>query len=81
MPPEIGDDFYRSYDDYVGCGNGFACIDPEASCVNDDDITLDIVANCNSVQVGNGYCDQENNNAECGTCVGCPSMYLACAYN
>ncbi|CAN0436247.1 unnamed protein product [Pylaiella littoralis] len=61
VPREADDDW-----DYVGCGGGFACIDPEAACVNDDDITVDIVANCDSVQVGNGYCDQSNNNAECG---------------
>ncbi|CAN0440595.1 unnamed protein product, partial [Pylaiella littoralis] len=64
-PREVDDDWYYGYD-YLGCGGGFACIDPEAACVNDDDITVDIVANCDSVQVGNGYCNQPNNNAECG---------------
>ncbi|CAM9522446.1 unnamed protein product, partial [Ectocarpus sp. 12 AP-2014] len=54
-------------DDYFqnGCGNGFACIDPHAACVNDDDITLDIVENCDSVSVGNGFCDMDNNNEAC----------------
>ncbi|CAM9907104.1 unnamed protein product [Pylaiella littoralis] len=62
VPREADDD----WNDYVSCGGGFACIDPEAECVNDDDINVEIVANCDSVQVGNGYCDQRNNIAECG---------------
>ena len=24
----------------------FACVDPEAACVNDDDVTIDMVENC-----------------------------------
>ncbi|CAN0376865.1 unnamed protein product [Pylaiella littoralis] len=61
IPPEND-----NYSNYVGCSGGFACIDPEAACVNDDDITADIVANCDSVRVGNGNCDEGNNNVECG---------------
>lgn len=53
-------------DDYTACGNGFACIDPEAECVDDDDITTGVLANCDSVSVGDGYCNVENNVPECG---------------
>ena len=39
----------RDDDDDWACsekGAGFACIDPEAECVNDDDITIGIAENC-----------------------------------
>ncbi|CAM9833718.1 unnamed protein product, partial [Hapterophycus canaliculatus] len=37
-------------DDYYGCGqnNGFACIDPDAPCVDDDDITVDMGDSCDT---------------------------------
>lgn len=55
------------------CKLGFACVDPEAACMNDDDITVDMFDNCGWVlSIGNGYCDQDNNNAECGTYVVIP---------
>ena len=50
------------------CGqyDGFACIDPAAQCVNDDDITVDMLENCQwVVGVGNGYCDPDMNIPEC----------------
>ncbi len=32
-----------------GRSGGFACIDPEAACVDDDDITVDVVDKCGDV--------------------------------
>ncbi|CAN0370169.1 unnamed protein product, partial [Ectocarpus sp. 8 AP-2014] len=57
-------------------GSGFACIDPAAPCVDDDDITAVMVENCGNVAgVGNGWCDDENNNELCdydgGDCCEC----------
>ena len=43
----------RSYDDDYTCsatGSGFACIDPSAACVDDDDITAEMVEGCGYVQ-------------------------------
>lgn len=51
-----------------GC-NSFACIDPAAPCVNNDDITIDIVANCDICRIGDAHCDEETNTPECGTCL------------
>eukprot|EP00903_Cladosiphon_okamuranus_P005790 g5737.t1 len=49
-----------------GCQQ-FACVDPDAECVDDDDITVDMFENCDSVlSIGDGYCNSGNNNAECG---------------
>ncbi|CAM9449894.1 unnamed protein product, partial [Ectocarpus sp. 12 AP-2014] len=59
--PQADNDFYCSK-----TGSGFACIDPDAPCVDDDDITVDMVENCNVRALGDGYCDQENNNEICG---------------
>ncbi|CAN0530784.1 unnamed protein product, partial [Ectocarpus sp. 12 AP-2014] len=43
------------------------CIDPSAPCVNDDDVTVDMVENCGYVSgIGNGWCDRNNNKEECG---------------
>ncbi|CAM9310619.1 unnamed protein product, partial [Ectocarpus fasciculatus] len=63
-------------DEAFECGsNGFACIDPSAECVDDDDVTVDILQNCDSRDIGDGYCDLENNNEEChfdgGDCCSC----------
>lgn len=59
---------YSWDDDYV-CNESFAsfaCIDPDAPCVDDDDITIDIVENCGDVgSIGNGYCDDDLNRPEC----------------
>ncbi|CAN0252631.1 unnamed protein product, partial [Ectocarpus sp. 12 AP-2014] len=45
----------------------FACIDPNAACVSDDDITVDMFENCGYVSgIGNGWCDRNNNKEECG---------------
>ncbi|CAN0158392.1 unnamed protein product, partial [Ectocarpus sp. 6 AP-2014] len=53
-------------DDDYAC-DSFACIDPGAACVNDDDITVDMFENCGYVLgLGNGYCDENNNTEECG---------------
>ncbi|CAM9608575.1 unnamed protein product, partial [Ectocarpus fasciculatus] len=57
------------YDDDYVCskdGSGFACIDPTASCVDDDDITAEIAQNCDTSDLGDGRCDQDNNNEICG---------------
>lgn len=55
-------------DDYY-CTFGFACIDPDAECVNDDDITVDMLEDCEWVLgVGNGYCDPDMNTPECSEC-------------
>lgn len=41
----------------------FACIDPDAACVNDDLV----IENCGDLLgIGDGYCDRENNSDECG---------------
>eukprot|EP00903_Cladosiphon_okamuranus_P008223 g7916.t1 len=71
---------YSSFGGGSGCRGGFQCIvDPTAPCVNDDDITVEHVENCDFVVgIGNGYCDEENNNAVCnydgGDCCGCTCM-------
>lgn len=49
------------------CGpTGFMCIDPEAPCIDDDFFTVDMLENCFPLSIGNGYCDLDNNNEECG---------------
>lgn len=45
----------------------FACIDPAAECVDDDSVTVGMIDICNGGNIGNGDCDESNNNAECGT--------------
>eukprot|EP00903_Cladosiphon_okamuranus_P005791 g5738.t1 len=71
VPPE------NSWDDDWACSHdaGFACIDPAAACVDDDDITVDMVENCHAGQIGNGWCDHRNNKPECdydgGDCCEC----------
>lgn len=47
----------NSWDDDYACSHygGFACIDPAASCVEDDDITADMVENCDYVSRRDGY--------------------------
>eukprot|EP00903_Cladosiphon_okamuranus_P005789 g5736.t1 len=63
VPPEdSGDDDYACGDSDI---NPFACIDPNADCVNDDDIAVDMVENCYPGSIGNGYCDHYNNKAVC----------------
>ncbi|CAN0395131.1 unnamed protein product [Ectocarpus sp. 12 AP-2014] len=53
-------------DDDYRCTN-FSCIDPNAACVNDDDITVDMFETCgNPSRLGDGWCDSANNNADCG---------------
>ena len=34
---------------FNSCNSGFACIDPRAPCVDDDDITIDFLENCSDV--------------------------------
>ncbi|CAN0328463.1 unnamed protein product [Ectocarpus sp. 6 AP-2014] len=54
-------------DNELECGSlGFQCIDPAAECVDDDSFTVDFVENCSLEFLGNGFCDDENNNALCG---------------
>lgn len=45
---------------------GFACIDPNAACVDDDDITVDMLGLCAVLLIGDGECDDYNNKPECG---------------
>ena len=52
-------------DSPFGCFD-FACVDPSAECVNDDDVTVDIFDNCPFIfSVGNGFCDPDINIPEC----------------
>lgn len=45
----------------------FVCVDPNAPCVEDDDITVDMLENCGSVEdIGDGYCSNDLNTEECG---------------
>ncbi|CAM9375903.1 unnamed protein product, partial [Ectocarpus sp. 4 AP-2014] len=59
-------------DAFYPCGYvAFACIDPSAACVDDDNITADIAESCHDgggyvAGLGNGYCDEANNIEECG---------------
>eukprot|EP00903_Cladosiphon_okamuranus_P014618 g13556.t1 len=76
VAPPRNDDYYVYADDpYVGCGAGFACIDPNAPCVNDDDITVDLIDICDTVRMANAFCDQDLNTPECnydgGDCCSC----------
>ncbi|CBJ27568.1 hypothetical protein Esi_0075_0042 [Ectocarpus siliculosus] len=49
------------------CGaGGYACIDPAAECVNDDDVTFQIASTCVADMIGDAYCDEPNNVEECG---------------
>lgn len=51
------------------CGaGGYACIDPAAECVNDDDVTFQIASSCVADMIGDAYCDEPNNVEECGEC-------------
>lgn len=43
----------------------FVCVDPEAACVNDDDITVEMFENCDVGSIGDAVCNQANNNEEC----------------
>ncbi|CAM9842057.1 unnamed protein product [Ectocarpus fasciculatus] len=49
------------------CGaSGYACIDPAAECVNDDDVSFQIASSCVATTIGDAYCDELNNVEECG---------------
>lgn len=50
---------------YVCGEDGFACIDPDAECVDDDDIDEDNVG-CFQHAIGDSYCDTANNIPACG---------------
>ena len=79
--------------DYT-CGThhhgGYACLDPSAPCVDDDDITTlpdyeytsasQSTSTCFEAVLGDGDCDPINNNEDCGTShslVICWSPFLA----
>ncbi|CAB1110125.1 unnamed protein product [Ectocarpus sp. CCAP 1310/34] len=48
------------------CRN-FACVDPNAPCVDDDSVTVDMIENCRwSTDIGDGYCSEDLNTPECG---------------
>lgn len=61
----VADDPIGSDENRCGRYSEFACIDPSAPCVDDDSVTVDMVENCYAGGIGNGWCDEENNNAEC----------------
>eukprot|EP00752_Nemacystus_decipiens_P017790 g15950.t1 len=69
--------YYDDGGNFFGCDSGsFLCIDPDAACVDDDDITVDQVENCSFVAgIANGFCNEENNNEICaydgGDCCEC----------
>ncbi|CAM9732913.1 unnamed protein product, partial [Hapterophycus canaliculatus] len=42
---QVYTDDYSDYS-YSSCANNFACIDPAAPCVDDDDITIDLPESC-----------------------------------
>ncbi|CAM9132154.1 unnamed protein product [Ectocarpus sp. 13 AM-2016] len=73
VAPPTDDDWDDDW--YGACGGGFACIDPNAACVNDDDITVQKFESCDTVSMSNGYCDIDNNNEACaydgGDCCEC----------
>ncbi|CAM9206350.1 unnamed protein product [Ectocarpus sp. 13 AM-2016] len=48
-----------------GCTE-FACFDPTAPCVDDDDVTADALENCMVEHLGDGHCDASNNIEICG---------------
>ncbi|CAM9504237.1 unnamed protein product [Ectocarpus fasciculatus] len=56
----------------------FACIDPEAPCVDEDLVTVDMVENCRVLEIGDGICDSGNNNELCaydgGDCCSCTQV-------
>lgn len=61
--------------DSSGAGDGthvcerFACVDASAPCVDDDDITVDILEICaGAVGLGDGRCAIETNIPECREC-------------
>ncbi|CAN0178900.1 unnamed protein product, partial [Ectocarpus sp. 4 AP-2014] len=49
--------------DESNCSN-FACVDPTASCF-DESITVDMFENCDAELLGDGYCQESNNNEIC----------------
>ena len=51
----------------------FACVDPRAECVDDDDITVDQLENCAELSIGDGLCDEFNNIPDCSELV--PSWF------
>ncbi|CAN0549726.1 unnamed protein product, partial [Ectocarpus sp. 12 AP-2014] len=55
-----------SEDDEDSCSKTtFACIDPTARCVDDDDVTV-MVKSCLVSSLGDSLCDHANNNEICG---------------
>lgn len=66
------------WDDDYRCSQ-FACVDPSAPCVDDDSVTVDMIGNCYTGAIGDGWCDEYNNNENCGESglarVGCSSEY------
>ena len=55
---DFNDDNFASV---YGCAGGFACIDPDADCVDDDDITVEMVENCGYLKSIGTHCRQETN--------------------
>ncbi len=52
MVPENGYDYGDGFYSWLcsANGSGFACVDPSAECVDDDDVTIAMVENCGYVQ-------------------------------
>ncbi|CBN79795.1 conserved unknown protein [Ectocarpus siliculosus] len=55
---------YDSTDVLDGSCSDFACVDPMASCF-DESITVDMFENCDAELLGDGYCQESNNNEIC----------------
>ncbi|CAM9340740.1 unnamed protein product [Ectocarpus sp. 13 AM-2016] len=55
---------YDSTDVLDGSCSDFACVDPTASCF-DESITVDMFENCDVELLGDGYCQESNNNEIC----------------
>ena len=58
-----------STDDFTcGQNGGFACVDPSAACVDEDDVTTLSTFDqaCVDGFVADGDCDRPNNTEECG---------------
>lgn len=75
VPPEE----VNGFGDFQGCDSGFACVDPEAPRVDDDDITVDVVEECEfTVNVGDGFCQLDLNTPACSElttrCLGVPTL-------
>lgn len=47
----------------------FASINPEAACVDDDDVTVDMLESCALDYIADGFCDLGRHIPECSECI------------